>query len=84
MDKNRLRWAIRRGMLELDLVLEKFVNLYYDDLSVQQQLQFDKLLSCEDTQLQQWLLHGQKAGQNFVEFNSIVNQVRTSLNLKNI
>ena len=32
MEKNRLIWASRRGMLELDLMLQPFVEQHYDQL----------------------------------------------------
>ena len=31
MDETRLRWQCRRGMLELDLMLETFVEKRYAD-----------------------------------------------------
>ena len=32
-DKRRLKWACRRGMLELDVLFEPFVEQAYDELS---------------------------------------------------
>ena len=37
---NRMRWASRRGMLELDLVLEPFVTARYAGLSERDRLRF--------------------------------------------
>jgi len=31
MEKNRLRWKCRRGLLELDLVLERFIPTLKDE-----------------------------------------------------
>jgi len=56
MELNRLRWASRRGMLELDLVLLPFVENVYETLPEQDQLRFDDLLEAEDTELFQWFL----------------------------
>ncbi len=56
MDMHRLRWASRRGMLELDLVLLPFVENIYETLEEQDQLLFDKLLDSEDTELFNWFL----------------------------
>ena len=33
-DSHRLKWKCRRGLLELDLVLEKYLRLHPDDLSL--------------------------------------------------
>jgi antitoxin CptB len=51
MNKNRLMWASRRGMLELDLILQPFVENTYDSLSEHDQLRFEALLEREDQQL---------------------------------
>ncbi len=49
-------WASRRGMLELDLVLEPFVKQRYPELSEDDQLRYRNLLECEDTELFGWFL----------------------------
>ena len=56
MNKNRLMWASRRGMLELDLILQPFVEYTYDSLSEHDQLRFEALLEREDQQLFVWLM----------------------------
>lgn len=53
---NRMRWAARRGMLELDLVLEPFVNERYGTLSRADRNRFRQLMQCEDQDLYAWLL----------------------------
>ena len=49
-------WASRRGMLELDLILQPFVENTYDSLSEHDQLRFEALLEREDQQLFVWLM----------------------------
>lgn len=61
MDYNRVKWAARRGMLELDLVLEPFVRLQYPNLSEDEQQQFQKLLTYEDQELFAWFLRNTPA-----------------------
>lgn len=56
MDYKRLRWACRRGMLELDLVLEPFLENVLPNLAPEQQAQFERLLECEDQDLFNWFL----------------------------
>lgn len=46
----RIRWRCRRGLLELDIVFERFIPQYIN-LNSQQQLEFDKLLDLPDTEL---------------------------------
>ncbi len=47
----RLRWRCRRGLLELDIVLERFVERRYADLDAAQRSAFDALLDMPDTAL---------------------------------
>ena len=61
MHKNRLRWACRRGMLELDLLLEPFVEEFYETLEESDQLRFEVLLECEDQSLFLWLMKREPA-----------------------
>ena len=56
MNKNRLVWASRRGMLELDLILAPFVENVYDSLTEDDQLRFEVLLECEDQTLFMWFM----------------------------
>jgi antitoxin CptB len=46
----RLRWRCRRGLLELDIVLGRFIG-QYANLTGQQQIEFDTLLDMPDTVL---------------------------------
>ena len=59
-NKNRLRWACRRGMLELDVLFMPFVEEAYDDLNAQQQEAFRRLLTCDDPDLFAWFMGHQK------------------------
>jgi len=45
---SRLRWRCRRGMLELDLILNGFLDCGYDDLSPQQKALLDRVLDYPD------------------------------------
>jgi len=56
MEYNRLVWAARRGMLELDLILKPFVEQAYRQLDEEDQHRFQRLLECEDQDLFSWFL----------------------------
>ena len=70
---NRMRWASRRGMLELDLVLEPFVTARYAGLSERDRLRFQELMRCEDQDLFGWFLRREQPEDE--ELAAIVNQV---------
>lgn len=51
----RLFWACRRGMLELDVLLGKFLKGAYIHSSSEEQDIFTALLECTDQELFEWL-----------------------------
>ena len=58
MEKNRLYWASRRGMLELDLVLKPFLDNHFDNLDEDDKKRYELLLEEQDPDLFQWFLRG--------------------------
>ena len=50
--RNRLHWRCRRGMLELDLLLQDFLDRGYDGLPPRLQQAFGQLLERQDQELQ--------------------------------
>lgn len=69
--KARLRWACRRGMLELDVLLMPFMDAGYDALSDQQKAIFERLLACDDPDLFAWFMGHQQCDDN--ELNGMLN-----------
>jgi antitoxin CptB len=63
LDKQKIFWHSRRGMLELDLLLVPFVQGMFSDLSHQEQLLYEQFLEEEDQDLFAWLM-GTAAPQN--------------------
>jgi antitoxin CptB len=47
----RLRWQCRRGMREMDMLLERWLDRRYAAASTEQRAAFVRLLSIEDDQL---------------------------------
>jgi antitoxin CptB len=70
---NRMRWASRRGMLELDLVLEPFVVERYSALDEADRLRFQQLLRCDDQDLFAWFLRRERPDDE--ELRAIVSKV---------
>ena len=46
-----MRWRCRRGMLELDIVLLRFMDIHYEQLDEQQRELFEVLLTYPDHDL---------------------------------
>lgn len=54
--KARIRWHCRRGMLELDFLLERFIQLKLDNMSATEMDLFETLLAQPDPDLYAWLM----------------------------
>jgi len=47
----RTRWRCRRGLLELDVVLQRFIDKHYEKLDEEALRQFEALLDLADNDL---------------------------------
>ena len=70
----RLRWQCRRGLLELDYLLEAFLERDYPQLDDAGKGAFIALLRCHDPDLQGWLLGQQRPAEPSLA--AIVERVR--------
>ena len=73
-DMDRLRWQCRRGMLELDEILLRYLEERFVQSSAEEQGQFRELLDIEDPVLNVWLILGDVPVGSVLE--RIVDQVR--------
>ncbi len=64
---DRVRWAAKRGMLELDLILSPYVEQVYMTLSDKDNADFLSLLSSEDPDLFSWFIKSQPVDIEHVE-----------------
>lgn len=53
---NRARWASRRGLLELDLLLSPFVETEFERLDEDQRRLYQELLQFDDQDLMEWIM----------------------------
>ncbi len=70
----RLCWHCRRGLLELDIVLGRFVGQHYAELDAAQQAAFDVLLDMPDTVLWDMIVGRQDAAQS--ELQALLEKIR--------
>lgn len=74
--RSKIRWQCRRGMRELDLLLERFLELGYDSCSTAEKENFERLLQCTNEDLHAWLIQGQSASD--AGLNHIAGRVRAT------
>ncbi|KTD50987.1 succinate dehydrogenase assembly factor 2 [Legionella quateirensis] len=75
-EKARITWHCRRGMLELDLILQRFLEHGLELLNENELKSFDLLLSCTDPELFSWLMGHTKPEDT--ELNEIVTIIRNN------
>lgn len=74
-----LRWRCRRGMRELDILLEDYLNKQYERASLGEQRAFKMLLELTDPQLYGYLLGKQVPTEKPLQkvVNRIINPEKT-------
>ncbi len=71
----RLAWRCRRGMLELDIVLQRFIALHFNDLTLAQLKAFDDLLELPDNDF--WtLISSDRVTPKNADTVHVVNKIR--------
>ena len=56
MPRKELRWRQRRGMKELDVLLERYFNRHYETASPTERRAFGLLLEREDPEIWLWVV----------------------------
>ncbi|MCU7923490.1 MAG: succinate dehydrogenase assembly factor 2 [Candidatus Thiodiazotropha sp. (ex Dulcina madagascariensis)] len=72
----RLRWQCRRGMLELDVLLEAFLEQHYVTLSPRLKRHFVQLLEFPDPIIHAWCVKGQQPEDE--EFAELISSIRAT------
>ena len=80
-ERARLYWQCRRGMLELDLLLQDFFRQHIDQLSVGELKAFKTLLDCADDQLLEYLMGRVIPSDAGIAY--VVKQIRDSATFEN-
>ena len=75
-ESRRLAWRCRRGLLELDIVLQRFVAQHYDQLTVTELSAFDTMLALPDNDF--WVLVSSENAQiSNAATLAVINKIKT-------
>ena len=72
----KLRWRARRGMKELDVVLNRWLDRHAESATPQELALFERLLETEDSELWPWVL-GRSAPAD-AELKALVDELRAA------
>ena len=78
-EKSRILWRCRRGIKEMDIVLQDFIKDSYDELNNENKSAFSKLLEEQDLDILNWILgKGKPEDTALIE---IIKKIRSSRNI---
>jgi antitoxin CptB len=75
-ERSRLLWRCRRGIREMDIVLQEFLNQSYDSLCDKDKESFTKLLDEADLDILNWIMGKDRPESD--ELMHIITLIRTS------
>ena len=78
-EKSRILWRCRRGIKEMDIVLQDFIKDSYDELNNENKSAFSKLLEEEDLDILNWVLGKDKPED--AALIEIIKKIRSSRNI---
>ena len=64
-DMDRIRWQCRRGLLEMDLILQRFLAEDFESLNPEELNLFKELLGEVDTVLLAWVMGQEEAPKRY-------------------
>ena len=67
-NKSRLIWRCRRGMREMDILLETFIEKEYDNLTLDQQRCFENFLNETDADIYSWMTGNKNTEENSYKY----------------
>lgn len=75
IELQKLRWRSRRGMRELDQLMERYLAQRWLEADDAERAVFDRLLACEDDRLWRWFL-GYETAED-ADLHALVERIRT-------
>lgn len=75
IELQKLRWRSRRGMRELDQLMERYLARRWLEADGAERAVFDRLLACEDDRLWRWFL-GYETAED-ADLHALVERIRT-------
>tara|TARA_B100001079_G_scaffold253576_1_gene247655 strand:- start:570 stop:818 length:249 start_codon:yes stop_codon:yes gene_type:complete len=78
-EKSRILWRCRRGIKEMDIVLQDFIKDSYDELNNENKSAFSKLLEEQDLDILNWILGKDKPED--AALIEIIKKIRSSRNI---
>ena len=73
--RSRLLWRCRRGIREMDILLQDYLELYYDTSSANEKNTFEELLDEADLDILSWIMQKTSPDEKYI---GIITTIRES------
>lgn len=75
-----LLWRCRRGMREMDILLQGYLKIYYDDAPKEEQKKFSMLLDENDLDILSWITREVSADQKYADIIRTIQKLADNTN----
>jgi len=73
--RSRLLWRCRRGIREMDILLQGYLEIHYNDATESEQKAFEALLDEDDLDILSWIMQKTSVDEKYV---GIITTIRES------
>ena len=82
--RSRLLWRCRRGIKEMDILLQGYLETYYDGAPESEQNSFEALLDEADLDILSWIMQKTEPDKRYISIIAIIREYaeNTKLNAK--
>ena len=82
--RSRLLWRCRRGIKEMDILLQGYLETYYDGAPESEQNSFEALLDEADLDILSWIMQKTEPDKRYISIIAIIREYaeHTKLNAK--
>lgn len=77
-NKSSLKWRCRRGIREMDILFQRFLEKHFDNLSPDEQKIFEQLLDESDMDILAWIMGKLKPENKFEKIIKLLSENNTT------
>ena len=77
-DNSSLKWRCRRGIREMDILFQRFLEKHFDHLSTEEQEIFEQLLDESDMDIMSWIMGKERPAGKFENIIKLLGENNSS------
>ena len=76
-NQSSLKWRCRRGIREMDILFQRFLEKHFDNLSTEEQEIFEQLLDESDMDILAWIMDKSKPADKFEKIIKLLSETNS-------